>query len=322
MEPVTGPNGVLPGHAADLAEVFADPWVARWYDAHWSPEEVAAQVANLHAGWERDAVGKWIAYERTGAVAGRGGLSRIPADSPTAAAIAELVGPEWSADRLELGWALKESARGRGLAGEIGRAGLDFAFSTLGAQAVIALTERVNTASQAVMQRLGMRYAGEIRAEGWAEGSPDVQPDAPFAVYVADPSVRRQEVDDVLTAAVRWAESQPEIRGMAMVGSWARDAAKMTSDVDLVLLTDVPDKYLADDTWLEAFGAVAVVRRQPWGPYLTEVRIARASGLEIELGVTATAWAGVDPGTRRVVSDGIRILYDPEGVLADLQADS
>jgi RimJ/RimL family protein N-acetyltransferase/8-oxo-dGTP pyrophosphatase MutT (NUDIX family) len=186
LEPITGPNGVLTGHAADLTDLFADPWVARWYDAAWSSEEVAARVADSQTGWERDSVGKWIAYEQSnGALAGRGGMSRIPAESPTAAAITELVGPEWAVDRLELGWALKESARGRGLATEIGRAGLDFAFGTLDAQAVIAFTERVNTASQAVMQRLGMQYAGEIRAEGWAEGSPNVQPDAPFAVYVA-----------------------------------------------------------------------------------------------------------------------------------------
>jgi RimJ/RimL family protein N-acetyltransferase/8-oxo-dGTP pyrophosphatase MutT (NUDIX family) len=185
LEPITGPNGVLTGHAADLADLFADPWVARWYDAAWSPEDVATRVADSQAGWERDAVGKWIAYERSsGDLAGRGGMSRIPAESPTAAAIAELAGREWARDRLEIGWAVKESARGRGLATEIGRAGLDFAFGTLGAQAVIAFTERVNTASQAVMKRLGMAYAGEIRAEGWADGVPEVQPDAPFAVYV------------------------------------------------------------------------------------------------------------------------------------------
>jgi len=67
---------------------------------------------------------------------------------------------------------------------------------------------------------------------------------------------------------------------------------------------------------------VSVVRRQQWGPYLTEVRIARPSGLEIELGVTATAWANLNPidaGTRRVVSDGMRILHDPDAILADLQ---
>jgi RimJ/RimL family protein N-acetyltransferase/8-oxo-dGTP pyrophosphatase MutT (NUDIX family) len=323
LEPITGPNGVLPGHVADLVELFADPWVAHWYDATLSPQDAAARAAELQAAWERDSVSKWIAYERSnGALAGRGGLSRLPADSPTTAAIAELVGPEWATDRLELGWALKESARGRGLATEIGRAGLEFAFGTLGAQAVIAFTERANTASQAVMKRLGMQYAGEIHAEGWVEGSPTVQPDAPFTVYVANPTVRRHEVDDVLTAAVQWAEGQPEVRGLAMVGSWARDAARMTSDVDLIVLTDVPEKYLENDDWLAAFGAVAVVRRQQWGPYVTEVRIGRSSGLEIELDITARAWADADPvdsGTRRVVSDGMRILYDPDGILTNLQ---
>jgi RimJ/RimL family protein N-acetyltransferase len=71
------------------------------------------------------------------------------------------------------------------LATEIGRAGLDFAFGTLGAQAVIAFTERINAASRAVMERLGMTYAGEITAEGLVEGSAEVRPDAPFAVYVS-----------------------------------------------------------------------------------------------------------------------------------------
>ena len=185
LEPITGPNGVLPGHEADLVRLYADPWVARWYDGSWSPEEAAARAAEQQAGWERDSVCKWIAYERSsGELAGRGGMSRIPAGTPTAEAIAALVGPEWTG--LELGWALVESARGRALATEIGRAGLDYAFTTLNATSVIALTEQVNTASQAVMKRLGMQYAGEIHAEGWSAGKPDVQPDAPFAVHVAN----------------------------------------------------------------------------------------------------------------------------------------
>jgi RimJ/RimL family protein N-acetyltransferase len=190
LEPITGPNGVLPGHAPDLQRIFADPRVARWYDETLSPDQAAAQAAKYQAAWDRDGAGKWIAYYRTtGEVAGRGGLSRIPAGAPVAEAIAALVGPEWAADRLELGWALVESARGQGLATEIGRAGLDYAFSTLRASSVIAFTEQVNTASQAVMKRLGMRYAGEIRAEGWTAGAPDVQPDAPFAVYLANHAV-------------------------------------------------------------------------------------------------------------------------------------
>ncbi|MEU4290720.1 GNAT family N-acetyltransferase [Kribbella sp. NPDC026596] len=216
LEPITGPNGVVPGHVADLVSLFADPVVAHWYDDSWSPEEAARRAAEFQTAWDRDGVSKWIAYERDtqhgpdsrpgsdgagagsggaggagpgsgGVLAGRGGLSRIAADAPVASAIAELVGPEWAVDRLELGWALVASARGRGLATEIGRAGLEFAFGTLGAAAVIAFTERHNRASRAVMERLGMTYAGEITAEGWVEGSPDVQPNAPFAVYVTGP---------------------------------------------------------------------------------------------------------------------------------------
>ncbi|GAA3078598.1 RimJ/RimL family protein N-acetyltransferase/8-oxo-dGTP pyrophosphatase MutT (NUDIX family) [Kribbella aluminosa] len=274
LEPITGPNGVLTGHAADLERLFTDPWVARWYDGSLSPDEAAVRVAEHQAGWERDAVGKWLAYDRvTGELAGRGGLSRMPADSPTASAIATLVGPEWAADRLELGWALVESARGRGLATELGRAGLDYAFSTLRASSVIAFTERANTASQAVMKRLGLQYAGEIHAEGWSPDASVVQPDAPFTVYLANHAVRAQEVDEVVDDAVRWAADQADIRGVAMVGSWARDTARMTSDLDVVVLTDVPERYLGNEDWLGVFGAVAVVRRQRWGPHLTEVRV-------------------------------------------------
>jgi predicted nucleotidyltransferase len=133
---------------------------------------------------------------------------------------------------------------------------------------------------------------------------------------------RRREVADVLASAVDWAEAQADVAGVAVVGSWARDAARMTSDVDLVVLTDAPEKYLENDHWLAAFDAVDVVRRQQWGPYLTEVRLARPSGLEVEVGITALAWASTDPldaGTRGVVADGMRILHDPQDTLAKLQ---
>lgn len=179
LEPVTA------GHTRDLTRLHNDPHVAAWYDGTWSQRHAADWAAGMEQRWEQDGIGKWIAYERaTGDLAGRGGLSRIAADSPTTAAITALVGPEWALDRLELGWALTESARGRGLATEIGSAGVQLAFTTLGAHSVVAFTERINTASQAVMRRLGMTYAGEIRKEGWVAGAPRVQPDAPFAVHV------------------------------------------------------------------------------------------------------------------------------------------
>jgi uncharacterized protein len=56
---------------------------------------------------------------------------------------------------------------------------------------------------------------------------------------------------------------------------------------------------------------------------ITERRFALASGFEVDLGIGSLAWASFDPldaGTRKVVFDGIRVLYDPDGLLATLVA--
>jgi RimJ/RimL family protein N-acetyltransferase len=85
---------------------------------------------------------------------------------------------------LEIGWALRRQFWGRGYASEIGRAGLAYAFDVLGAQAVVSCTVRHNMRSRAVMERIGLRYAGEIRSRGIVEGAAGEQDDAPFAVCV------------------------------------------------------------------------------------------------------------------------------------------
>lgn len=196
LVPITGPGEVLTGHAADLERLHADPWVADWYAGAWSTEESVRRSAGFQARWEADGVGKWMVYERSsGALVGRGGMERMAADAEVTAKIARLLddsrlgdswsGRAWLTDRLELGWALLGSARGQGLATELGRAGLDYAFDALGARSVIAFTERHNVASRAVMERLGMKFAGEIQTDGLIEGKTGVHPDAPFAIYAA-----------------------------------------------------------------------------------------------------------------------------------------
>jgi uncharacterized protein len=112
----------------------------------------------------------------------------------------------------------------------------------------------------------------------------------------------------------------PDIRGLALVGSWARGSARADSDVDLVVLTSHPDRYLADDDWTAALGDAEVLDTQAWG-VLTERRLLLKGGLEVEVGIAEPTWAAtdpVDPGTRRVVTDGLRILHDPDGRLAAL----
>jgi RimJ/RimL family protein N-acetyltransferase len=175
-----------PDHANDVWTLHQDPVVAEWYGGAWSQTEAAAFCELCTWAWAHDGVGKWIAYERTtGKLAGRGGLSRLAAGSDQMRSIAALVADRaWKEQRLELGWALLGAFRGRGLATEIGREGLRFAPEELGAERVVAFTERHNSASRAVMERLGMRLRGEIRTAGLIEGDTrTVHSDAPFAVY-------------------------------------------------------------------------------------------------------------------------------------------
>jgi RimJ/RimL family protein N-acetyltransferase len=49
---------------------------------------------------------------------------------------------------------------------------------------VVSCTVRHNVRSRAVMERIGMRYAGEIRSRGVVDGVEGEQDDAPFAVCV------------------------------------------------------------------------------------------------------------------------------------------
>jgi len=131
---------------------------------------------------------------------------------------------------------------------------------------------------------------------------------------------RATEVEWVVQRASYWAGTHPDMRALLLVGSWARDAARPDSDVDLVVLTTTPDCYPPDGTWTRDLGAVAISRVRRWGP-IAERRLVLPSGLEVEVGIGPLSWAQIDPvdaGTRRVVTDGCRILHDPDGRLQQL----
>jgi RimJ/RimL family protein N-acetyltransferase len=174
-------------HVDDLVAIHRDPWIAQWYAGEWSAAAAETFARVCARAWIADGVAKWIAYERrTGALVGRGGMSRMPPGAASSQ-IASFVGPAWAEQRLELGWAVREAFRGKGYATEIGGAGLSFAFDTLEARSVIAFTERHNLASRNVMERLGMRLVGEITARGLIEGKGGEHDDAPFALYAIEP---------------------------------------------------------------------------------------------------------------------------------------
>jgi RimJ/RimL family protein N-acetyltransferase len=62
----------------------------------------------------------------------------------------------------EIGWRLREDAWGQGYAKEAAIASLDFAFGTLGADRVVAITFGPNEPSWGLMERLGMTRRPEL----------------------------------------------------------------------------------------------------------------------------------------------------------------
>ncbi len=125
------------------------------------------------------------------------------------------------------------------------------------------------------------------------------------------------KVSRFLEDVTRWAAGQPSVAALALVGSYARGAARETSDVDLVLVATRPERYLEDQSWVRRFGAVVRQQVEDYGP-VTSIRVWYADGLEVEYGVTGEGWAALplDEGTRRVIADGMRVLFERGDILS------
>jgi len=134
---------------------------------------------------------------------------------------------------------------------------------------------------------------------------------------LSEDQVFPENVSTFIEAFTCWAGLQSDIESVALVGSYAREAATKDSDVDLVILTADPDKYLLDKSWVSTLGEPERYQDEEYGK-LTSVRVFYGSGLEVEFGFAAPDWARapIDVGTKRVVSGGIKVLYDPHGSIA------
>lgn len=128
------------------------------------------------------------------------------------------------------------------------------------------------------------------------------------------------KVHRFLNEFVEWAEMQPDIQAVALVGSHARNAATESSDVDLVVITRQPDEYLCRTEWAQRFGQVLHHHIENYG-LLISLRVWYADGPEVEYGLTDERWSALplDKGTQRVITDGMRILFERTPILSGVQ---
>ena len=120
-----------------------------------------------------------------------------------------------------------------------------------------------------------------------------------------------EHIRDFLDAFVVWGSKQPDVQGIALVGSYARGMASEDSDIDLVILTDKPRKYLDEIQWTKRFGIVEKHQSEDYGKLISS-RIWYQNGREVEFGITTPDWAAIplDEGTRKVIGDGMIVLFE------------
>jgi hypothetical protein len=123
-----------------------------------------------------------------------------------------------------------------------------------------------------------------------------------------------------------WVARQPDLRGLALAGSWARGNARPESDLDLVILATDQDRYRRDAAWLGTLGlegaGYRIVARTP-APYgvVWSWHLQLEPDAKLELAFAGPDWASINPvdaGTRRVVDDAFKILVDKDGRLGAL----
>jgi len=125
---------------------------------------------------------------------------------------------------------------------------------------------------------------------------------------------------------VAWAEEQPDIRALILIGSQARAGtpADEWSDIDLGLFTTRPERYLDDAGWVEELGRpiVTFVEGTAVGDE-RERRVLFEGGQDVDFAVIPVSQIEAmarAPGAATVLERGFRVLLDRDGIEGRLRA--
>ena len=127
--------------AAHHRQVGSDPAVT-WDGSTWTLDETRERLTRYVQLWRERGFGPWAVVDKaSGELLGHAGLQ-----------------PLEDTGEVELAYYLGRSAWGRGIATEVGRAAVRFAFEQLQLDHVLAVVRPENTASQRVLAKLGFEH--------------------------------------------------------------------------------------------------------------------------------------------------------------------
>jgi predicted nucleotidyltransferase len=130
---------------------------------------------------------------------------------------------------------------------------------------------------------------------------------------------------DLLAMVRQMVQTRDDLRALAVCGSWARGCPRRDSDLDLLILAREPKKWRTDLNWLrdlpfERTGLrIHSVETSMYGAvWSAHIRLGFDIELEISFGETAWASDALDSGSLRIVSDGLVVEVDKDGLLTKL----
>jgi RimJ/RimL family protein N-acetyltransferase len=127
-----------------------DPAVMEYFPRLLTPAETAAMVKRIDVFFDRNGFGLYaIDLRSTGEFLGYVGFTRPSFEA-------------WFTPCLEIGWRLKKEAWGCGYATEAAAECLRHGFDGLGLEKIYSWTAAVNSRSERVMLKIGMRKEGEF----------------------------------------------------------------------------------------------------------------------------------------------------------------
>lgn len=151
---------------APFAALNADPLVMAHFARPLSREESDALATRIRDRIDARGYGLWALQVPAIPFAGFVGLASA---APVAAAFGA-TSPALLPDPLEIGWRLAPAAWRKGYATEAARLVLVHAHRLLGRQQIVSFTAATNTASEAVMRRIGMGFLREFDHPALPEG--------------------------------------------------------------------------------------------------------------------------------------------------------
>lgn len=133
---------MVPSDVEDMAALLGDPQVMRYYAHRLSRDQASGWIARNQRRYREDGFGLWLLTMRTtGEYVGDCGLTLQHVDGMI---------------EMEVGYHVRASLQGRGLATEAAWACRDYARDVLGAERLIAIIHPQNRPSQRVAEHLGM----------------------------------------------------------------------------------------------------------------------------------------------------------------------